>query len=336
MRVRGTVPLTHGQEVEYKMFGFFKREEDETAIIRKVYQGMNQEYVRQLFYGGDKKAFMVLQPLWKILYPDSPKMKRKEAEEAAFFYTQVWFRKHEGSVPFSTTNYIKDRLEKRFPQYSARSIDEGVDCCVRFMYENEPELEEKDRQIIKESGFKNVGENGQPLIMRSAQTPDGYVPIDEIAKEDPYMGLYLTAEMLFEESRFPEAISVFEKCIEMQPERTNAWFEKAEALIRLRNYSAAMQTLRSTAKYAKKDQDIARLYRRIGFIRIEERSYDDAIACMLYSLQFENSDRALGELHYIESMTGRNELPGGENAEDYLRRQGLLWIESGESGGQSL
>ena len=55
MRVRGTVPLTHGQEVEYKMFGFFKREEDETAIIRKVYQGMNQEYVRQLFYGGDKK-----------------------------------------------------------------------------------------------------------------------------------------------------------------------------------------------------------------------------------------------------------------------------------------
>lgn len=313
-----------------EMFSFFKREDDETSIIRKVYQSMNQDCVEQIFYGGEKNAFMILYPLWEILYPDSKKMKRAEADTAALFYTQVWIRKHEKSMPFSTTNHIKDRLEKRFSQFSPKSVDDGVDCCVRFLYEKEPPLKETDEQNIKESGFKNVGEDGKPVLMRSDQTPEGYVTIDEIAKEDPYMGLYLTGEMLFEENRFPEAISVFEKCIEMQPMRTNAWFEKAEAQIRLRDYKSAMQTLRSTAKYVKKDEEKARLYRRIGFIQIEERSYDDAIACMQYSMQFAASDIALGELQYIESMTGKKDLPENENAEDYLRRKGLLWAEREE------
>ena len=113
----------------------------------------------------------------------------------------------------------------------------------------------------------------------------------------------------------------------MQPERTNAWFEKAEAQIKLRDYKSAMQTLQLTAKYVKKNEEIARLYRRIGFIKIEERSYDDAIACMQYSMQFAKNDIASGELQYIESMTGKKELPENENAEDYLRRRGLLWTE---------
>ena len=316
-----------GEEVINEMLGFFKREDDETTIIRKVYQNMNQDFVEQIFYGGDKSAFMILYPLWKILFPDSKKMKRAEADAAAFFYTQVWIRKHEKSVPFSTTNYIKDSLERRFSQFSPKIVDDGVDCCVRFLYEKEPSLKETDEQNIKESGFKNVGEDGKPVLLRSDQTPEGYVSISEIAKEDPYMGLYLTGEILFEESRFPEAISFFEKCIEMQPERTNAWFEKAEAQIKLRDYKSAMQTLQLTAKYAKKNEEIARLYRRIGFIKIEERSYDDAIACMQYSMQFAKNDIASGELQYIESMTGKKELPENENAEDYLRRRGLLWTE---------
>lgn len=307
------------------MFGFLKKKYDENTIIHNVYQKMNQSMVRDLFYGGEENASIILRPLWKILFPSSGRMSQKEAEATAFFYTQVWIRKHGNMISVgSNTNYIKDMLEKRFPEYTRDAVSEGVDCCVDFLYDQEPTLKEEDENFIVETRFKNRDEDGNPILARGKQVPEGYVSIDEVAREDPYMALAITATMLFEEKRYPEAISVFEKCILMKPENTHAWFEKAEAQIRIHDYRGAMDTLRKTADYVRKDTERARLYRRIGFILIEEREYDDAIACMQYSLQFEKNDRALGELQYINSLTGKKDLPGGENAREYLQRKGLL------------
>ena len=99
------------------MIPFFRKKDDEKTIIHNVYKNMNQKMVKDLFYGGEENAAAILCPLWKILYPSSGRMTLDEARAAAFFYTQVWIRKHENMIPIgSNPNYIKDMLEKRFPE----------------------------------------------------------------------------------------------------------------------------------------------------------------------------------------------------------------------------
>lgn len=48
----------------------------------------------------------------------------------------------------------------------------------------------------------------------------------------------------------------------------------------------------------------AKFYRRVGFVAIEEGSFQEAYACYQYSLKYENHPSVSQEMKYIESKAG--------------------------------
>ena len=70
------------------------------------------------------------------------------------------------------------------------------------------------------------------------------------------------------------------------------------------NLSAAKNTLLEMKDYLIEEKNIARFYRRMGYIEIEKGNYKVAAACYQYSQKFENHPSVVQELMYIKSKGG--------------------------------
>lgn len=68
----------------------------EDELITKTYNRMNQESANKMFYGSVDEASKILDSLRRALFGDTVATE-KQFEESAFFYTQVWLRKHGGA-----------------------------------------------------------------------------------------------------------------------------------------------------------------------------------------------------------------------------------------------
>ena len=69
------------------------------------------------------------------------------------------------------------------------------------------------------------------------------------------------------------------------------------------------------------EKNIARFYRRMGYIEIEKGNYKVAAACYQYSQKFENHPSVVQELMYIKAKGGFGVASG--NPEKVLSSAGL-------------
>ena len=286
------------------MFGFLKRKnnsaETESGFIKQSYDNVNPEFRGQIFYGDATEAEKILKPLRTVLFPDSePTL--QQYSETTFFYTQVWIRKHGGLSPeFSTTPYIKKAMKTRFPSYTADAVVKGVEMCLDYLVQHEPSLAETE--IITRTSAQDISDYPAEFLL-----------------------LLREGSILYEQNKYLAAIDVYKKCLSIKEDGVVARFEIAEAYIKLSQLSNAKDTLYAALPYILADQDKAKLYRRLGFIEIEEGHFDVAAASLLHSLQFEQSEFAINELRYIDQVTGKKHQYSREMILKILRDHEMLF-----------
>ena len=88
------------------------------------------------------------------------------------------------------------------------------------------------------------------------------------------------------------------------------------------NFPAARNTLLEMKDFLIEEKCIARFYRRMGYIEIEEENYKVAAACYQYSRKFEAHPSVAQELmYYIMSKAGKG--VASNNPEKILSRANL-------------
>ncbi len=277
----------------------------ENDMVAAVYHKMNQDDVQNLFYGGEKEAASILLPLGQKLFQDFGPTE-KQLSDASYFYTQVWVRKHGGSSPeFSSTPYIKEAMKNRFPDIDKDIVVQGVEMCLEYIYKHEPSLSEIGTEI-----------NTNEIRLPSSDTE--------------YINSYKMGADLFDKGCYPQAIDAFRACLKIKEDDTASRFEIVEAYIAMTDWTNAKYVLHSTVPFISTLHDKAKLYRRLAFIEIETSYFDLAAAALLYSLQFENNERALRELMYIKSITGKDYDWANEKIIRILEGYGMLFWDPPE------
>lgn len=130
---------------------------------------------------------------------------------------------------------------------------------------------------------------------------------------------------LYDQGRFDDAVAAFKHCLELNPVGINARFELAESYVRLGNLAAAQRSLLDATPFLVDEKNIARFYRRLGYIAIERKDFRTAVACYQYSLKFENHPSVPQELAYIKSMGGK--VSTAEDPARILKNAGLPLLE---------
>ena len=123
------------------------------------------------------------------------------------------------------------------------------------------------------------------------------------AKGDDYTELFKKASSLFDEGKHNEAIDTLRTALEYNPIGFDARFELVENYIVLKDLNKATEELMELSKMLSKNTYIARFYRRLGYILIEEQKYEAAYACFIKSKTFEETQQANNEIAYIRTKT---------------------------------
>ena len=138
---------------------------------------------------------------------------------------------------------------------------------------------------------------------------------------DDYIKEYQKGYQLFEQGQFIKAIETYKACLKLNPIGLNARFEMCEAYLQLHKLSNAKSTLLEMKDYLIEEKSIARFYRRMGFIEIENNNFKVAASCYQYSLKFENHPSVMQELMYIKSKGGFDATSG--DPEKILTKAGI-------------
>ena len=120
-----------------------------------------------------------------------------------------------------------------------------------------------------------------------------------------YLDEYRKGYQLFEQRQYAKAIAVYENCLKLNPIGLSARFEMCEAYISLHRFQDAQKVLIDMQAFLIGEKDIARFYRRMGFIETEKGNYKLSAACYQYSERFEKHPSIAQELMYIKSQGGR-------------------------------
>jgi tetratricopeptide (TPR) repeat protein len=130
---------------------------------------------------------------------------------------------------------------------------------------------------------------------------ESVIMIDGSASEVVQMKSYA----LFEMKKHKEAAAVLNFAIEeINPIGRDLRFELIENYFHLNQLDLAEKELLILRGLVMSNQNIARLYRRLGFCKIEQKDYVAARVCLQYSLWFEKSDMALHEIMYVDNCVG--------------------------------
>ena len=121
---------------------------------------------------------------------------------------------------------------------------------------------------------------------------------------DKYIELYKRGYQLFECRQFAKAIDVYKECLKLNPIGISARFELVECYLMSKQFALARRSLYDMKDFLHNDSLKAKFYRRVGFVAIEESSFQEAYACYRYSLKYENHPSVSHEMKYIESKAG--------------------------------
>ncbi len=141
-----------------------------------------------------------------------------------------------------------------------------------------------------------------------------------------YNDLFMKGYNLFELGRYAKALRAYQDALRVNPVGIKARFEICECYLHMGNLSEAKKTLLDMQEYVIEDCNVARFYRRMGYIATEQKEYPLAIACYMLSLQFEQNQYVGQELLYIRSVAGKLEKPA--NPEPIVKAAGIPILEA--------
>ncbi len=146
------------------------------------------------------------------------------------------------------------------------------------------------------------------------------------SSDSSYFDLCRKGSDFFEDRQYGKALRTYQDALKVNPVGIGARFEICECYLRLGLLPGARQTLLDMQEYLVTATDVARFYRRMGFIETEQCNYRLAVACFLFSLRYEESEVVKNELTYITAVTGK--IIRIANLEAALKRAGLPILEA--------
>ena len=155
--------------------------------------------------------------------------------------------------------------------------------------------------------FDNNDEFALFIEMNKEKEQETWKHLDAVSMLDGVAShmIRMKAYSLFELKEHEKAIDVLKRGLrEFNPVGVNLRFELIENYFRTAQFELAEKELLILRELVMSKQDIARLYRRIGFCKIEQKDYMEARVCLQYSLWFEKNKTAIDEIVYVDNLLG--------------------------------
>lgn len=134
----------------------------------------------------------------------------------------------------------------------------------------------------------------------AGRTSGGVIWINDTSYQEHFKRGY----DLFDRGQYEQALTEYLEALKVNPVGISARFEICECYLKLRRLSDARRALLDMQEYLIEARYVARFYRRMSFIAIEQRDYRLAVACLLFSLNYEKIPYVTQELMYIQSING--------------------------------
>ena len=149
------------------------------VAVQQAYDALDAETAKRLFYGDEVEAKTTLAEVVPMFVERGNLDGVSAAREAVGIYSQVWIRKHIGNSPeFMGTDSIKSALADRCRYLDAETIGVIVDLYVAFIYQHEPELEQRDELVELTQAFvqSNASKNTEAETAHLDEADYGLVP----------------------------------------------------------------------------------------------------------------------------------------------------------------
>ncbi|MFC2173233.1 tetratricopeptide repeat protein [Acidobacteriota bacterium] len=108
------------------------------------------------------------------------------------------------------------------------------------------------------------------------------------------------AYLLFEREDYDGAMDMLDRGLARNPLDTRLLFEKSEIYKLREDWDAFVDTIDLCREYAYRAHDVARVYRGLGYMFIEQEDWDTAICCYLLSLSYGHHPMAQSQLFCIQ------------------------------------
>ncbi len=120
--------------------------------------------------------------------------------------------------------------------------------------------------------------------------------------------------ILVEYREFEKAVEVLKKAIEYNPVDCGPKFELAEIYKLQKDKDKTIEITKETLKVASSPATIARCYTNLGYMCVDLKEYDDAVAFYYASILFYPYSAVKAELRNISMITGQRLTPPDDNA----------------------
>ena len=230
-----------------------RSEEEIDAYCETIYGFIDPEQVGSVFYGGVEEMTDLMKKVHASLTWNDGVYWDAWMENSEVLYVYVWEILHDDTLPAEekTRDAVKEKILKVFEGLAEGKASKAVDLCIDYIAQYEPERTDGDK------GY-------------TAYFDEGY--------------------RRFAEGLYTEAVESYRKCLEIRENDPVVSFMIAEAYIRMRDFDAAKEWLREVSPTLTGDENIAMLFRRLGFIAVEEGDYQLGYAWYAASLGGEESE----------------------------------------------
>ena len=129
-----------------------------------------------------------------------------------------------------------------------------------------------------------------------------------------------------------QAINAYQNALRFNPVGVTARFEICSAYCQVHMISEARKALQDVEPYLYSDKLIAKYYRNLGYILIEEKNYIPAACCYQYSLYLDPEQQmAKQEILFIVNQAGfdvMDAIRDRQNVEKILSNSGIPLLAS--------
>lgn len=303
------------------LFDIFRKKPTHSEKVSLAYQAFRSDIVESIFPGKIQQAEKIIISLGKIFDVNMDTLDANDYLELLKIYMDVLIRKV--SIPMSDDGIINslqmrhngfvksDGIAKRVLVYtqfnmlnhdfvleSQADLDLLPDDIVSSAKEGTGS-EEKQEECVE---FGYYFENGLELAIYGKLF--GGDNVVNWLKGDAYLSQYKRGYQLVEEGKYLEAIAILNTSLKVNPIGISSRFEMCECYIRLNDLDKTRKILMDMSAYLLDAKHIAKFYRRMGYIEIENGNNLAALACYLYSKNFESHPSVEQELQYISEKTG--------------------------------
>ncbi|MBS7359037.1 MAG: protein kinase [Oscillospiraceae bacterium] len=126
-----------------------------------------------------------------------------------------------------------------------------------------------------------------------------------------------------ENKNLSKARDYLRKAVEWNPFYVDAYFEYAETFKMEGNLETFYTVTNNTYDKIFLPSHLARYYRNLGYYFIEKENYNLATCLLLYSLSFEETDKAKNEIMYIKQISGSLNIPEPDVTKQILEKNNI-------------